>query len=118
MREQEAGKMLYRGAFSVGNPSGGFFFNRFDFSVKGIANTGVLNWGNRLLALYEVSSCTSSACPCSALTHSQHCHSIMPYVAPLLSHLYCTVTLQMVHIRRACINLPMCAFNAAVFVIV
>lgn len=55
MKEQEAGKMLYRGAFSVGNPSGGKFFNPFNFTVKGIANTGVLKWGDRLLALYEVS---------------------------------------------------------------
>lgn len=55
-KEQAAGKMLYRGAFSVGNPSGGKFFNPFNFAVKGIANTGVLNWGNRLLALYEVST--------------------------------------------------------------
>ena len=54
MKEQAAGKMLYRGAFSVGNPSGGKFFNPFNFTVKGIANTGVLNWGGKLLALYEV----------------------------------------------------------------
>ena len=45
---------MRRGAFSVGNPSGGLFFNPFDFSVKGIANTSVLQWGGRLLALYEV----------------------------------------------------------------
>ena len=54
IKEQAAGKMLYRGAFSVGNPSGGKFFNPFNFSVKGIANTGVVNWGGKLLALYEV----------------------------------------------------------------
>ncbi len=54
MKEQAAGRMLYRGAFSVGNPSGGKFFNPFNFTVKGIANTGVLNWGGKLLALYEV----------------------------------------------------------------
>ncbi|KAK9824995.1 hypothetical protein WJX81_007215 [Elliptochloris bilobata] len=53
MREQEAQKMLYRGAFSVGNPAGGLFFNPFDFSVKGIANTSVLAFGGKLLALYE-----------------------------------------------------------------
>ena len=51
--EQEAGKMLFRGAFSVGNPSGGFFFNPFDISVKRVANTGILNWAGRILALYE-----------------------------------------------------------------
>lgn len=53
VKEQSAGKMMYRGAFSVGNPSGGFFFNPLDFSVKGVANTGVLHWANKLLALYE-----------------------------------------------------------------
>lgn len=53
LAEQEAGKMLFRGAFSVGNPSGGFFFNPFDISVKRVANTGILNWAGRILALYE-----------------------------------------------------------------
>lgn len=53
IKEQEAGRMLYRGAFSVGNPSGGLFFNPFDFTVKGIANTNVLHWGGKTLALYE-----------------------------------------------------------------
>ena len=47
-------QMLYRGAFSVGNPSGGLFFNPFDFSVKGIANTSILAFGGKILALYEV----------------------------------------------------------------
>ena len=56
LKEQAAGKMLFRGVFSVGNPSGGFFFNPFDFTVKNVANTGVVNWGNKLLALYEVST--------------------------------------------------------------
>lgn len=74
LREQQAQKMLYRGAFSVGNPSGGFFFNPFDFSVKGIANTSILYWGGKLLALYEVMSCSSSAghaiCSCIHRTES------------------------------------------------
>jgi len=48
--------MLFRGAFSVGNPSGGFFFNPFDFTVKGIANTSVVAFGGKILALYEVSA--------------------------------------------------------------
>ena len=56
LKEQAAGKMLYRGVFSVGNPAGGKFFNPFNFTVKGVANTGVLHWGDRLLALYEVST--------------------------------------------------------------
>lgn len=53
VEEQQAGRMLYRGAFSVGNPAGGFFFNPFDFSIKKVANTGILWWANRIMALYE-----------------------------------------------------------------
>ena len=53
VEEQETGKMLYRGAFSVGNPAGGGFYNPFDFSIKKPANTGVVHWAKRLLALYE-----------------------------------------------------------------
>ena len=30
------------------------FYNPFDLSVKGIANTGVVRWGGKTLALYEV----------------------------------------------------------------
>lgn len=51
--EQRAGRMLYRGAFSAGNPGGKGFFNPFKLDVKGIANTGVVRWGGRTLALYE-----------------------------------------------------------------
>lgn len=80
IKEQAAGQMLYRGAFSVGNPAGGKFFNPFNFAVKGIANTGVLNWGDKLLALYEVSihifiwnplSCTVLCCKCSVVVATQ-----------------------------------------------
>ena len=46
-------KWIYRGAFATGNPSGGIFFNPFDFSVKNVANTHVLRWGRRLWALWE-----------------------------------------------------------------
>ena len=51
--EQKAGRMLYRGAFSVGNPAGGWFYNPFDLRVKQIANTGVVRWAKKVLALYE-----------------------------------------------------------------
>jgi hypothetical protein len=44
LEEQAAGKMIYRGAFSVGNPTGGMFWNPFDFRVKSVANTGVVHW--------------------------------------------------------------------------
>jgi len=53
VEEQLAGKMLYRGAFSVGNPTGGWLYNPFDFDIKKVANTGVVHWAGRLLALYE-----------------------------------------------------------------
>ena len=53
VEEQRANKMLYRGAFSVGNPTGGLFYNPFDLSVKQIANTGIVRWANKILALYE-----------------------------------------------------------------
>ena len=54
LAEQEAGKMLFRGAFSVGNPSGSKgLYNPFDLSVKKVANTGVVYWAKHLLALYE-----------------------------------------------------------------
>lgn len=51
--EQAAGRLLYRGAFAVGNPAGGWFYNPLDLSVKGVANTGAVHWTGRLLALYE-----------------------------------------------------------------
>ena len=37
---QEAGRALYRGAFSTGNTTGSWFYNPFDMSFKNIANTG------------------------------------------------------------------------------
>jgi all-trans-8'-apo-beta-carotenal 15,15'-oxygenase len=51
--EQAAGRMLFKGAFATGNPSGGWFYNPFDFSVKNVANTHVALWGGRLWALWE-----------------------------------------------------------------
>ena len=53
LAEQEAGKMIFKGAFSVGNPSGAGFYNPFDFSIKKVANTGIVNWAGRIMALYE-----------------------------------------------------------------
>ncbi|MDA0867605.1 MAG: carotenoid oxygenase family protein [Cyanobacteria bacterium] len=50
--EQEAGKPLYRGVFGTQKP-GGFFANVFDLRLKNIANTHVVYWGDRLLALWE-----------------------------------------------------------------
>ena len=45
--------MLYKGAFAVGNPKGDSFYNPFDFDVKNVANTGVVNWAGELYALWE-----------------------------------------------------------------
>jgi all-trans-8'-apo-beta-carotenal 15,15'-oxygenase len=39
--EQKAGKALFKGAFSTGNPSGGWFNNPFDLKFKNVANTHV-----------------------------------------------------------------------------
>ncbi len=50
--EQNSGKMLYRGVFGTQKP-GGWLNNLFDVKVKNIANTNVIYWGNKLLALWE-----------------------------------------------------------------
>ncbi|MBF2056035.1 MAG: carotenoid oxygenase family protein [Cyanobacterium sp. T60_A2020_053] len=52
LAEKEAGKMLYRGVFGSQKP-GGLFNNIFDIKVKNIANTNIIYWGNKLLALWE-----------------------------------------------------------------
>jgi len=50
--EERAGRFLYRGVFGTQKP-GGWLANAFDFRAKNIANTNVLVWGDRLLALWE-----------------------------------------------------------------
>ena len=52
IEEQEAGKILYRGVFGTQKP-GGWLNNLFDVKLKNIANTGVIYWGGKLLALWE-----------------------------------------------------------------
>lgn len=52
IQEQAAGKPLYRGVFGTRKP-GGLFANAFDLRLKNIANTNILYWGNKLLALWE-----------------------------------------------------------------
>lgn len=52
LAEQKAGKILYRGVFGTQKP-GGWLANIFDFKIKNIANTNVIYWGNKLLALWE-----------------------------------------------------------------
>lgn len=50
--EQSAQKPLYRGVFGTQKP-GGWLANAFDFRLKNIANTQVIYWGGKLLALWE-----------------------------------------------------------------
>ncbi len=52
VREQEEGKILYRGVFGTQKP-GNWLQNAFDFQLKNIANTNVIYWGGKLLALWE-----------------------------------------------------------------
>ena len=50
--EQAAGRILYRGVFGTQKP-GGWLANAFDLRQKNIANTNVIYWGDKLLALWE-----------------------------------------------------------------
>lgn len=52
LAEQAAGKILYRGVFGTQKP-GGPLANAFDLRLKNIANTQVIYWGGKLLALWE-----------------------------------------------------------------
>ena len=52
LEEQAAGKILYRGVFGTQKP-GGWLANAFDFRTKNIANTNIIYWGGKLLALWE-----------------------------------------------------------------
>jgi len=51
---QAAGRPVHHTAFTRGAADGSLLFNPFDMQLKNVANTGVLHWGNKLLALYEV----------------------------------------------------------------
>ncbi|MEA5571256.1 carotenoid oxygenase family protein [Calothrix sp. UHCC 0171] len=52
IQEQKAGKILYRGVFGT-QKRGGMLANIFDFKIKNIANTNIIYWGGKLLALWE-----------------------------------------------------------------
>jgi len=52
VKEQAAKKILYRGVFGTQKP-GGWIKNIFDINLKNIANTNIVYWGKRLLALWE-----------------------------------------------------------------
>jgi all-trans-8'-apo-beta-carotenal 15,15'-oxygenase len=56
LEEQAAGKPTLRTAFTRGAPQGGFAnpLELLDFDrLKNVSNTGLLQWGGRLLSLYE-----------------------------------------------------------------
>jgi all-trans-8'-apo-beta-carotenal 15,15'-oxygenase len=55
LAEQAAGKILYRGVFGTAKP-GGWLANLFDLKLKNIANTNVIYWGGKLLALWEAAA--------------------------------------------------------------
>ncbi len=50
--EQQAGKILHRGVFGT-QKAGGWLANALDFKLKNIANTNIIYWGGKLLALWE-----------------------------------------------------------------
>jgi all-trans-8'-apo-beta-carotenal 15,15'-oxygenase len=50
--EQAANRFLYRGVFGTAK-AGGWLANAFDLRLKNIANTNVVYWGGKLLALWE-----------------------------------------------------------------
>ena len=52
LTEQASGKPEYRGVFGTQKP-GGWLANAFDLRLKNIANTHVVYWGDKLLALWE-----------------------------------------------------------------
>lgn len=52
VEEQKAGKILYRGVFGTQKP-GGWLANFLDLRIKNIANTQVIYWAGKLLALWE-----------------------------------------------------------------
>ena len=52
LKEQKSRKPEYRGVFGTQKP-GGWMANAFDVNLKNIANTHVVYWGDRLLALWE-----------------------------------------------------------------
>jgi all-trans-8'-apo-beta-carotenal 15,15'-oxygenase len=52
VREREEGRIVYRGVFGTLKP-GGWLNNAFDLRLKNIANTNIIYWGGKLLALWE-----------------------------------------------------------------
>ncbi|KAG2485817.1 hypothetical protein HYH03_015527 [Edaphochlamys debaryana] len=53
VKEQDAGRPLYRNSFTRGSADGSPWFNPFDLAFKNVANTGVIRWADKLFALWE-----------------------------------------------------------------
>ena len=53
VKEQKAGKNSLSRCFLVRKKPGGWINNAFDFNLKNIANTNIIYWGGKLLALWE-----------------------------------------------------------------
>ena len=53
IHEEKASAIRYRNTFGT-QRVGGFIANAFDLYLKNPANTNVVEWGKRLLALWEV----------------------------------------------------------------
>lgn len=52
LEEEKADRLLYRGVFGTQKP-GGWLANFLDTRIKNIANTHIIYWGGKLLALWE-----------------------------------------------------------------
>ena len=57
-QEQEADSILFRNTFGT-QRAGGFKANALDLKLKNVANTNVVAWGKKLLALFEAGIPTS-----------------------------------------------------------
>jgi all-trans-8'-apo-beta-carotenal 15,15'-oxygenase len=55
LAEKKAGKILHRGVFGT-QKAGGWLTNIFDTKIKNIANTNIIYWGGKLLALWEAAA--------------------------------------------------------------
>jgi len=57
-QEEAANKIMFRRAFGTAR-EGGVLANAFDINSPNLANTNIISWGGRLLALYEAAHPTS-----------------------------------------------------------
>jgi hypothetical protein len=53
-----------RSAFNKGLAEGEWFANPFDLQSKNVANTAVVHWAGKTLALWEVRRCCCCCCCC------------------------------------------------------